>query len=57
MFILTLTEIFLIAFWLLGIITDYTLGGFIHVFLGITILLIISRFIAGRNNDAGNDEP
>jgi len=47
MFVLTLIEIFLIIIWLLGIVTGYTLGGFIHVFLGIAILLIISRLIAG----------
>jgi hypothetical protein len=47
MFVLTLIEIFLIVIWLIGIAIGYTLDGFIHVFLGIAILLIISRIIAG----------
>ncbi len=55
MFALTLTEIGLIVIWLIGILTHHTLGGFVHVFLGLAILLIISRLIAGRNNDLGDD--
>lgn len=55
MFVLTLTEIFLIIIWLFGVITHYTLGGFIHVFLAIAILLIISRLIAGKNDNSNDD--
>jgi len=51
MFVLTLIEILFLLIWLLGIATSYTLGGFIHVFLAIDILLIISRLIAGGKCD------
>jgi hypothetical protein len=34
--------------WLLGMITSYTLGGFIHVLLVIAIIVILVRIIQGR---------
>lgn len=55
MFALTLIEIFLILIWLLGVATSYTLGGFIHVFLAIALLLIISRIICGWSGGDGDD--
>ena len=55
MFTMTLIEIFLILIWLLGVATSYTLGGFIHVFLGIALLLIISRLIAGGTGGGDDD--
>lgn len=54
MFILTLIEFLLVIIWLLGVATSYTLGGFIHVFLAIAVLLIISRLICGRSG--GGDD-
>jgi len=35
--------------WLLGLITSYTLGGFVHILLVIAIIVIIIRLIQGKN--------
>ena len=40
--------IILIILWLLGLVTSYTLGGFIHVLLVIAIVVILMRVIQGR---------
>ena len=34
--------------WLLGLVTSYTLGGFIHILLVIAIVVILLRVISGR---------
>ena len=41
--------IILIILWLLGLVTSYTLGGFIHILLVIAIILILIRLIRGEN--------
>lgn len=38
----------LLILWLLGLITSYTLGGFLHILLVVAIILIIVRLISGR---------
>lgn len=38
----------LIILWLLGIVTSYTLGGFIHVLLVIAIIVVLVRLIRGE---------
>ena len=38
----------LIALWLLGFVTSYTMGGIIHVLLVIAIIMILLRVIQGR---------
>ena len=38
----------LIILWLLGVVTAYTLGGFIHVLVVIAIIVILVRIIQGR---------
>jgi hypothetical protein len=38
----------LIVLWLLGLITSYTMGGFIHVLLVIAVVVILLRVISGR---------
>ncbi len=40
--------IVLIVFWLLGLVSSYTLGGFIHVLLVIAVVVILIRVIQGR---------
>lgn len=40
--------VILFVLWLLGLITSYTLGGFIHVLPVIAIIVIILRLISGR---------
>jgi hypothetical protein len=34
--------------WLLGLVTSYTLGGFIHVLLVIAVIVIVINLIQGR---------
>jgi Family of unknown function (DUF5670) len=38
----------LLILWLLGLITKYTLGGFLHILLIVAIILLIIRLISGR---------
>ncbi len=38
----------LLILWLLGLVTSYTIGGFIHVLLVIAIVVILLRIIGGR---------
>lgn len=38
----------LIILWLLGLVSSYTLGGFIHVLLVIALIVIVVRIIQGR---------
>ena len=38
----------LLILWLLGLVTSYTLGGFIHILLVIAIIVVILRVIQGR---------
>jgi hypothetical protein len=38
----------LIVLWLLGLVSSYTMGGFIHVLLVIAIIVILVRVIQGR---------
>jgi hypothetical protein len=39
----------LIVLWLLGFVSAYTMGGFIHVLLVIAIVMILLRVINGRS--------
>lgn len=38
----------LLILWLLGLVTSYTLGGFIHILLVIAVVMILLRLISGR---------
>ena len=38
----------LIILWLLGLVTSYTLGGFIHLLLVLAIIVVLIRVIQGR---------
>ena len=38
----------LLILWLLGLVTSYTIGGFIHVLLVIAVVVILLRVISGR---------
>ena len=38
----------LLILWLLGLVSSYTLGGFIHILLVIAIVVILLRVITGR---------
>jgi hypothetical protein len=41
--------VILLILWLLGVVSSYTIGGFIHILLVIAIIVIIVRLIQGRN--------
>jgi hypothetical protein len=40
--------VILIVLWLLGLVTSYTLGGFIHVLLVLAIVVVLINVIQGR---------
>jgi len=40
----------LLILWLLGLVTSYTLGGIIHVFLVIALVMVLYSFISGRRH-------
>jgi len=39
----------LLILWLLGLVTSYTLGGFIHVLLVVALVVVLLRVITGRS--------
>lgn len=41
--------VLLVILWLLGLVTNYTLGGFIYVLLVIAIIMVLVRLIRGEN--------
>ena len=41
--------VLLIILWLLGLVTSYTLGGFIHILLVVAIVIVLVRIIQGRS--------
>lgn len=38
----------LLILWLLGLVTGYTIGAFIHVLLVIALVLLLVQFVSGR---------
>ena len=40
--------VILLALWLLGMISSYTMGGFIHLLLVLAIVMVLIRVIQGR---------
>jgi hypothetical protein len=40
--------IILLVLWALGLVTSYTIGGFIHILLVVAIIVIVVRLIQGR---------
>jgi hypothetical protein len=45
---LTTILVLLIVLWLLGMVSSYTLGGFIHILLVLAVVMILIRVIQGR---------
>ena len=45
---LTTILVLLIVLWLMGMVSSYTIGGFIHILLVIAIALVLIRVIQGR---------
>ena len=46
---LTTIAVILLVLWLLGFVTSYTIGGFIHILLVVAIIMILIRLIRGQN--------
>jgi hypothetical protein len=40
--------IILIVLWLLGLVSSYTMGGFVHVLLVVAVVIVLLRLIQGR---------
>jgi hypothetical protein len=46
----------LLILWMIGVVTAYTLGGFIHILLVVAILLVLLRLVAPDIPDYFNEE-
>ncbi len=40
--------VILLVLWLLGVVTSYTMGGFIHILLVLAVIALIFQLISGR---------
>ncbi|HEX4441925.1 MAG TPA: lmo0937 family membrane protein [Thermoanaerobaculia bacterium] len=40
--------VILLVLWLLGLVSGYTLGGFVHVLLVIAVVILIINLVSGR---------
>jgi hypothetical protein len=40
--------VILLVLWLLGVITSYTMGGFIHILLVLAVITLVIRLLQGR---------
>jgi hypothetical protein len=47
-FMLYTIAVVLLVLWLLGLVSSYTMGGFIHILLVIAIVMVLLNFISGR---------
>lgn len=45
---LELLAVILVVMWLLGMITSYTMSGFIHLLLVLALITVLLRIISGR---------
>ena len=41
--------VILVVLWLLGIVTSYTMGGFIHLLLVLAVVVLLIRILQGRS--------
>jgi hypothetical protein len=40
--------VILVVLWLLGLVTSYTMGGFIHILLVLAVVVLVIRLVQGR---------
>ena len=40
--------VILLVLWLLGLVTSYTMGGFVHILLAVAIVMVLVNVISGR---------
>jgi len=45
---LWMIAVILIVLWALGLVTSYTMGGFIHILLVIAVIVVLVNIISGR---------
>ena len=41
--------VILIILWLLGLVTSYTMGGFIHILIVVAVIMVLVNIIQGRS--------
>jgi hypothetical protein len=46
---LTTIAVILLVLWLLGVVTGYTMGWFIHILLVVAIVMFLIRIVQGQN--------
>jgi len=42
--------VILVILWVLGLVSSYTLGGFIHILLVIAVIVLLVNFLSGRKS-------
>lgn len=42
--------VILIILWVLGLVSSYTLGGFIHILLVVAVIVLLVNFLSGRKS-------
>jgi hypothetical protein len=47
-FMLYTIAVVVLILWLLGLVTSYTLGGFIHILLVVAIVMVLMNLVSGR---------
>ena len=40
--------VILLVLWLLGLVTSYTMGGFIHLLLVLAVIILVVQLVSGR---------
>jgi hypothetical protein len=40
--------VILLVLWLLGVITSYTMGGFVHILLVLALVVLVIQLLSGR---------
>jgi len=40
--------VILVVLWLLGLVTSYTMGGFVHILLVLAVIVLVIRLVQGR---------
>ena len=42
--------VILIVLWLLGLVSSYTMGGFVHTLLVVAVIIVVVNFLQGRRS-------
>lgn len=42
--------VILVILWVLGLVSSYTLGGFIHILLVVAVIVLLVNFLSGRRS-------